>query len=87
MHELLREERFYIREALDQFGPFLILTYGGNQTLEDFMQTTRSYTQLPQTLQRVAYEIFSCVHACHKHGVVHRVRSSMLTWTCACTCI
>jgi hypothetical protein len=73
MHETLRDERFYVREALAQVGPMLIMKHGGRQTLDSFMRHPHTKQQLQANLLRAAYEIFSCIQACHKHQIVHRV--------------
>jgi hypothetical protein len=73
MHETLREERFYVREALLMMGPMMVMKHGGHQTLASFMEEPLTQQQLQHNLRRAAYEVFSCIHACHKHQIVHRV--------------
>jgi hypothetical protein len=85
MHDTLRAERFYVREALAMLGPMMIMKHGGTQTLDTFMQERSARKQLQRNLRRAAFEVFSCVHALHKHGIVHRVRRwHMRTITCSC---
>jgi hypothetical protein len=83
MHEMLREERFYVREALAMLGHTMIMKHGGAHTLNTFMQQKASRKQIQQHLRRAAFEVFSCIHALHKHQIVHRVR--IVTCTC-CPC-
>jgi hypothetical protein len=75
MHDTLRAERFYVREAFATLGHTLIMKHGGTQTLDTFMQERSARKQLQRNLRRAAFEVFSCIHALHKHGIVHRVRA------------
>jgi hypothetical protein len=78
MHEALRAERFYVREAVAWLGPLMIMKHGGLQTLEAFMLDRVSRKLLQENIRRAAYEVFSCIHALHKHQIVHRVRACMM---------
>ena len=88
MHKKLRNESQHIREALLNFGAFLIMKDGGRHTLDSFMFNHKHHQdELQHNLRRATHEVFQCVAALHRHGIVHRVSGLRVRCICICICV
>ena len=77
MHKKLRTEKGFIREALYNAGVSIIMKDGGKHTLDSFMSHRHHGPELQHNLRRAAHEVFQCVAALHRNGIVHRVSAQI----------